>query len=323
MWIFVITATILVILFLSGPRPRLDPTAPETRVPSSANPRELGEWLDDQEKSVGGLIDGAEACIEWANPDTPDRTPLCFMYVHGFSATRQETAPVTERIAAHFGANVLYLRIAGHGVGPEGMLTATEDWLQSMVDGWSIASRLGDRVVLIATSTGAPLSIWLASQYGIREKLHAMLFMSPNFRIMNRYDFLLTWPWSRYWLQWIIGKTHSWEAVNEEHAKYWSNHYSTLALIEMQKMVNWVRHQDLSRFEVPLALMYMENDPVVDSRYAVRAFHEWGAKRKRLIPVEPDGEAAEHVFVGRITAPHRIDWCSDQFIEFLDTLNKG
>lgn len=320
MWILVTTLAILLAVFLFRARPRLDSRPPPASVPDNLELDDLAGWLDRQEQSAGNVIPGAEATVKWADPDAPAKTPWCFMYVHGFSATRQETAPVTERIAAHFGGNTLYVRIAGHGTGPQGMLTKTEAWLQSMVDAWDIATRLGDKVVLIGTSTGAPLCIWLARQKDVPGRLHAMLFMSPNFRVRNRFGFLLTWPLSSYWLQWVTGKTHRWEPVSEDHARYWSNDYSTLALIEMQKMVDWVNRQRLAHIRTPLALMYMKNDPVVDSGAAVRAFHHWGAECKRLIPVEVDGEQAEHVFAGRITAPHRVDWVVERFIEFLEDI---
>lgn len=320
MWIAVTALTVVLVVVLFRARPRLDPTAPPATVPHDLDPKAMANWLNQQEQDAGNVVPGAEANIQWANPAAPGKTPFCFMYVHGFSATRQETAPVTERIAAHFGGNTLYVRIAGHGTGPAGMLMETETWLQSMVDAWHIASRLGDKVVLVATSTGAPLCIWLASQQGVTDRLHAMLLMSPNFRVRNRFGFLLTWPLSRHWIQKVIGNTHRWEPASEEHGRYWSNDYSTLALIQMQKMVDWVNKQDLGCYKTPLALMYMKNDPVVDANAAVKAFDRWGTDRKRLIPVTIDGERAEHVFVGRITAPHRIDWVVDRFTEFLEDI---
>jgi hypothetical protein len=36
-----------------------------------------------------------------------------------------------------------------------------------------------------------------------------------------------------------------------------------------------------------------------------------------LIPVTLDGDQVEHVFVGDITAPHRVGWCVERFILFL------
>ncbi|XOV89910.1 MAG: alpha/beta hydrolase [Pseudomonadota bacterium] len=316
----VVTGLVLLALlagFALGPRPRLDAKLPQVAVPTLENPAELSAWLDERERNVPGMTPGAEACIQFADPQAPQKTPLCFVYVHGFSATWPETAPVTERLAARFGANVLQARLAGHGTDSAGMVTPAELWLSSLRETWEIATQLGDRVVIVATSTGAPLAVWLASFADVREKLHALLFMSPNFRIRSRFDFLLTFPWSGYWIHWFVGRERSWEPINEAQAKFWTYRYSTLALIEMQKVVAWARQCRLSALQVPLAIMYMKNDPTIDPAAAIRAFEQWGGAPKRLIKVTIDEDEASHVFVGDITAPHRNDWTVDQFATFL------
>jgi esterase/lipase len=311
-----------IILFVLGPRPKLNALAPASRVPADLPLAELDSWVKGSENAVQDLTPGAGACITWANPENPDRTELCFLYIHGFSATRQETAPVTDLVATNFSANAFHARLEGHGVGSEGMLMASETWLQSVIDAWSIAERLGNKVVIIATSTGAPLAIWLAEQAFTRGRIHAFLFMSPNFKIRSRFGFILTWPWAKYWVRGIVGKEISWEPENEMAAKYWTSTYSSLSLIEMQKVVDWLSTVDLSRHQIPLATMYMKNDSTIDPAAAISAHEQWGSEQKRLIPVTIDGDTEEHVFVGDITAPHRIDWCVNEFVLFLKTLDQ-
>ncbi len=313
----------IVVLFVLGQyaRPRLNAKAPESLVPENLSPDELERWVNSKEDAVLDLTPGAEACIHWANPDDPGKTDLSFLYIHGFSATRQETAPVTDLIAAEFDANSFHARLEGHGVGSEGMLMVSETWLQSVIDAWAVAARLGNKVVIVATSTGAPLAIWLAEQALTKNRIHAFLFMSPNFKIRNRFAFLLTWPWAKYWVRRVLGKEISWEPENEMAAKYWTSTYSTLSVIEMQKVVDWLSKVDFSRQQIPLATMYMKNDSTIDPKAAVAGHHRWGSKRKKLIQVPIDGDNEEHVFVGDITAPHRIDWCVNEFTQFLKSLN--
>lgn len=310
---------LLIGLFLVGPRPRLNPTAPTTRVPASLTGIDLDNWLIGSEARVSNIVDGAEARIVWHNPAKPEPTPLCFLYVHGFSASRQETAPVTELLAARYNANIFDTRLEGHGLGEGGMTCSAEHWLQSMVDAWEIASRLGERVVIVATSNGAPLSVWLASQPGVSDKIAAMLFMAPNFKIRQRFSSLLTWPWARYWVPKVIGPVQEWEPETEAHGKYWTPRYSTDAVIEMQKVVDWAKKQNLSRFKIPLAMMYLRNETTVDPDAAIAALNRWGSDIKKTIPVEPDGDAEGHVFAGHLTGAHRTDWTVDEFAEFLET----
>lgn len=322
MLIAVILVVALILAFALGPRPKLNATAPATNVPDDLSLHELAKWLAEKESRAGGIVEGGQACIQFANPDDPAKTPLCFLYIHGFSATWQETAPVTEHIARRHSANVLQARLAGHGARDEDMVTPAEEWLVSMMESWQIARQLGEKVVIVATSTGAPLSAWLASLPGVAGSLHALLMMSPNFRIRSKFDFLLTAPWSRYWIHWFIGRHREWEPINEAQAKYWTYRYSTLALIEMQKVVDWTKRQDWKEFLTPLAMMYMKNDPTIDPQAAVRVYEAWGAAHKSLIRVTLDGEAPDHVFAGDITAPQRTEWCVNEFVWFLAGLEE-
>ena len=330
--------TIVLVIFWCGPRPRLDPSLPDTQVPPQLGPQEIEVWLQEQEKKVPHLIEGTEASIIWA--EEAATTDLCLMYVHGFSASRQETAPLADRIAARLKANLVYLRLAGHGLSAGGMEAPAEAWLEDMRNGWELASRLGRRVMIIATSTGAPLSLWLAQALGRREQLLGLIFLSPNFKIRRRGASILTLPWANYWVPWVLGREQGdslEEKAPEENFpegkspegrspeetlvnKYWTSRYPTQAVIEMQKVLDWVRHHCDKTADIPLATLYMEGDPTVDTE-SIQAFHQaWGAKTKRLYPVEIDAAVPQHVFVGDITAPQRLNWCLDVCTAFISSL---
>jgi len=307
------------LLFLA-PRPKLKPIAPKSTVPDGFTLTELNQWLQKTESETPGITAGAEALIEFADSENPARTEICFLYIHGFSASRLETAPVTSMIASHYNSNVFHARLAGHGVGTEGMLASAESWLQSMIDAWKISEYLGNRVVIVATSTGATLAVWLLKQKGIADKVAAILMMSPNFKIKNPFGFLLTWPWSPHWVHLILGSSHSWEAESPAHARAWTTSYSTLAVIEMQKMVDWISKLDLATYSTPLAMMCMKNDPTVNAGAATNAFVKWGSELKSNIPVEIDSDKVEHVFTGHLAGPHRTETTVAAFINFLEPI---
>ena len=224
---------------------------------------------------------------------------------------------MTSEIASHYDANVFHARLAGHGVGSAGMVTSAESWLQSMVDAWKVAEYLGDEVVIVATSTGAPLTVWLLKQLGVAKKVTAVLLMSPNFKIKNPFGFLLTWPLSPYWVHLLLGRNHSWEPESPVHAKVWTSSYSTLAVIEMQKVVDWAGGTDLGSIQTPLAMMCMKNDPTVNASAAESAFERWGAAMKSHIPIRQNSDNAEHVFTGHLAGPDRTDDTVEAFSAFL------
>ncbi|MDG1207477.1 MAG: alpha/beta hydrolase [Pseudomonadales bacterium] len=301
--------------------PRLDASLPATRVPDSGDHMslvDLSNWLDQTEAEQHNLIANTASHVAWANENNPAITEYCFLYIHGFSASWKETAPVTQQLANHFNSNVVQGRLAGHGLADDGMTASAEDWLQSVRDQYEIARRLGKKVIIVATSTGAPLSVWLCSHFG--KEIAACCFLSPNFRIRSPLGFLLTWPLSRYWMHLIVGRRRRWEPQSTDEAQTWSHDYSTLALIEMQKTVDWTADQALENINTPLAIMYMRNDTTIFPPAAIDAFKHWGGSPKELIEVSLDGDAEEHVFVGDITGPTRVAWCVSQLTTFLQTV---
>ncbi|MFT7221350.1 MAG: esterase/lipase [Candidatus Azotimanducaceae bacterium] len=316
----VICAALLLLIFRFAPRPKLNPEPPMSHVPIDLIGEPLSDWLDQREGSIPHIIEGAGAQIQWANQ--PERTELCVLYIHGFSATRQEVAPVSERIAAEFGANVVYARLAGHGLSDHAMEASAEDWLHCVVDAWEIATRIGKRVVIVACSTGAPLSLWLNHHVADRNQIHSLIFMSPNIKIKNNFSFLLTWPWAPKWVPYLLGEQHEWEPQNELTRKFWTWRYSTLAIIEMQKMVDWVSQTRLNAADLPLATLYMKGDPTISVDAAVDFHKAWQASVKSLHQVEIDADNPQHVFAGAIAAPHRTDWCVDTCIAFVRRVNE-
>ena len=86
---FLVILMTLLLVFVLGPRPRLDARAPAVRVPPGLTVTDLENWLIGSEARITHIIDGTEARIVWQDPASPAKTPLCFLYIHGFSASRQ------------------------------------------------------------------------------------------------------------------------------------------------------------------------------------------------------------------------------------------
>ena len=110
----VIVLALGVFLLAKGSRPRLDTSDIETSVPKNLPTKDLDCWLNSSEKKHE-VIEGTEAKIEWAK-NSKQRRDLCILYIHGFSASRQEISPTVSVIAEKLGANAVYTRLAGHGL---------------------------------------------------------------------------------------------------------------------------------------------------------------------------------------------------------------
>ena len=83
-------------------------------------PADIESYLAESEQRAGAgapLIPGTEKRIRWSAGREP--TDYAIVYLHGFSATRQELAPMLDRLADALGANLFETRLAGHGRGSD------------------------------------------------------------------------------------------------------------------------------------------------------------------------------------------------------------
>ncbi|MGM0444761.1 MAG: alpha/beta hydrolase, partial [Fibrobacterota bacterium] len=91
----------------------------------------LAEEIARHESEIGDIRPGAEKHLVLNGGG--ERTQFSFVYVHGFTASRRETAPLADRVAARFGGNLFYTRLRGHGRRPESMAEVTlDDWYQDV-----------------------------------------------------------------------------------------------------------------------------------------------------------------------------------------------
>lgn len=301
-------------------RPRLRVPELEPELPAQS-PRALQAALAQEERMEPRIVPGAEACIQLVSGSEHLRTRRVYLYLHGLSACRQETSPVTEQLAQQDGAHAVFARVAGHGMGNLAMGEVDgAAWLESVWRFWLRAIQLGERVVIVATSTGAAYARWLLSQPGVAARVTALLLMAPNFKVRHRFAFLLAWPGAEWLLPHVVNPEQEWQDKDPRQRKYWATNYGNRALIQMQLLLNTVRRLPLNELAVPLMVQASRDDPVVNAETAYRVFKRWRGQPKRWLWVQvPAGESA-HVFVGDIMAPQRNAEVIAAFQEFLMTI---
>ena len=277
----------------------------------SALPDDLDGWLADAEASVPDLRADAAKRIVWAGAPG-DRTDLALVFLHGFSASPLELDPVLARTAEALGANLFYQRLAGHGRDGAAMAEpAAEDWLDDVAEAMAVGRRLGDRVVMVGSSTGATLAAALAVDPLLaahRRDLHGVALVSPNFGVAKPAAELLTWPAARLWAPLVAGKTRRFEPLNASHAEHWTESYPTVAAIPMQVLVEHVRARDWSRAAVPALFYFSPDDRVVDPAATEAVIDLWGGPTtvERVAPMEGT-DPSNHVIAGDILSPARTD----------------
>lgn len=285
-----------------GPRVPLDTAVEPVSIPGSGV-EGVAEYVSRRESAFRDIVPGAEKRIEWADSAGPEATPLSLVYLHGFSATRQEVAPLPQRLARELGANLFLARLTGHGRGSAPMAEATVNaWLQDGAEAMAVGTRIGETAVLMATSTGGTLALWLATRPEWRDRVAAILLVSPNLGVKDPRSKVLAWPWGGLIARIAQGPEHVWEPRNALQERYWTTRYPVEALLPMAGLVRLVDGVDLSQLRVPVFVAYSPRDQVVDPEVTVDRMRTAGGPVE-LFPVDvPDG-GETHVLAGDIVAP--------------------
>lgn len=276
--------------------------------PRPSPPSDIGAldgWLQASEAAFSDLRPGTAKGIVWQGADC-QRRPWAVVYLHGFSASRLETAPLAETVGQGLGAHVFYTRLTGHGLGGAPMAEARpQDWMADAVEAVRVGQLLGDKVLLISCSTGATLATWLgASPQGSQVAAH--VFLSPNFGPKDWRAELVNWPWGRRLALAIEGETRGWVPDSEAEALAWTTRYPTRAVFPMMAMVKAVRDSDLASFTAPVLVQYSERDETVSPARIKTAFDCLGSSQKQLVPVSYSQSKGQHVLAGAIKDPAAV-----------------
>ena len=267
------------------------------------------------------IQEGTQKEIIWAGAKGA-KNPCFDRLCPCFSATKEEIRPVPDNVAANLGANLYFTRLTGHGRGPEGMIqTSVNDWLNDVAEATAIGRRLGERVVIIATSQGGTMTAMSTLDQTVMENVAGIAFVSPNFGLVARSAGLLTIPFASTIVPMIAGETRSWDAANAEHAKWWNTSYPTNALLPLATAVKGAAYLPYHTIMIPAFFAYSPKDTVVKPSEIERIAGTWGGPTE-IWPVElgPGDDAAFHVIAGDILSPSITQPMSARLTDWIKAL---
>ena len=147
---------VLALAFVLGPRVPVETTI---RFDPSVVGDDPQAYVAKVEAAVPGIRDGLEKEIVWANPMVHAKTPLSIVYIHGFSASKGEVRPLPDDVADLLDANLFYTRLTGHGQDGAAMTQGSVNaWINDYEEALAIGRAIGDKVIVISTSTGGSLA---------------------------------------------------------------------------------------------------------------------------------------------------------------------
>ncbi len=264
---------LLVLVYAAGPDvpdATLDPTPPA--VPQ--NLAELEAEIDSIEGTTPVLKPNNEARIVWADTANKQKTPYSIVYIHGFGASQAEGDPVHRNLAKRFGANLYLARLHDAGIADPNAFDdlTTENFVAGAKRALAIGRAIGDSVIVIGTSAGGLLTVYLAAH---NPDLKGIVLYSPCMAIANPAMKLATRPWGRQILDAAVGE-HRVSTDSSERANYWLQSYSSNGLMTLQQTVDAVSRPDVyARVTVPAFVgYYYKNEKEQDQVVSVAAIQD-------------------------------------------------
>lgn len=251
--------TVLVIVYYLGPRPAVpqyDLILP--KVPQEAVA--LEDYITNKE-GRHHLKPDNQARIVWYD-SVPRKTAYSLVYLHGFSASQKEGDPVHRNFAKRYGCNLFLSRLNDHGIDtsePLLNMTAAGLW-QDAKEALSIGKALGDKVIIMSTSTGGTLALQLAASYP--NDVHAIINMSPNIAINDDMVFLANNPWGLQLSRMVRNGKYN-ESLSESPARsqYWYDKYRLEAVVELENLVETsMLSSTFSKVKQPVLDLYYFRD---------------------------------------------------------------
>lgn len=304
----------------------------------------LDDLHNEIQEASGEVVAGAERRVVWAS-EAGLKTPLCVVFLHGWSSSSSECNPLPERIANALHANLFYNRLPGHGrtTGPSSpasigccgdalLREATPQALfKSAISAIRVGLSLGDRVVLVGCSTGAALATWLASLPTVGPSIAAMVLVSPAYALahplypMLKHTFAnlrllprcLSTPLRAWLIRFATGKVRDHPSLGAAYDTFNTLTYPTTAILHLIDTLWSLEAMDCTGVTAPTIMIGNPNDNVVDFRVkAINIFLQFGDTPKALHCIT-DAEHP-HVVASELLSPSAIHEITAVTLAFLE-----
>jgi alpha-beta hydrolase superfamily lysophospholipase len=195
------------------------------------------------------------------------------------------------------------------------------DWMDDMGEALAIGRRLGEKTIVISSSTGGTISAVAALDPMLSAHIKGFIFVSPNFGINNPFAGLLTWPLAQHWVPLILGDTRQSTPRNALNARYWTTTYPTTAVLPMATLVKAVVNADFSTAQTPALFYFSTDDQVVDPANTINIASSWGSTATSItVTMGADDDEFSHVIAGDIVSPGQTEAATITMLDWINGL---
>jgi esterase/lipase len=259
----------LVIIYLLGPNQQYEEFDNEP-IKLNLALSELDQYIEKKESKVLNIKEDNQAEIIWL--DSIRKTKYAIVYLHGYTASKGEGEPIHKNMAKKYGCNLYLPRLSQHGLTDEDafMALTPKGLVESAKEAIAIGKLIGEKVILMGTSTGGTLAIYLAAN---EPSVQGLILMAPNIDIADQGSHLVNKPWGKQLMQIINGSAYrTWEA-DEDVQKYWTNKNRIEGLVVLRELLDNTMTEDIfQKINVPVCIVvYYKNEQEQDDVVSVGA----------------------------------------------------
>lgn len=295
---------VLTLVYLLGPKEEYAPIErPEISL-WNLSLDSLNKYVTARDATIPNLKPDNESRIVWA--DSLRKTRYSVVYLHGFSASPMESHPVHLAFAKKFGMNIYLPLLPGHGRDDRDSFLYLEpnELVAAAKEAIAIGQLIGEDVIVMSTSTGSTLAIYLAS--GNPEIIDALIMYSPNIELYDDKAKLITGPWGKRIVLSAAGKYRERpKSQKQEASQYWTTTYRNEGLIALQSLIDQTMTGEVFReISQPYFIgYYFKNEQEQDKTISVKAILDFNEETKTpddLKKLVAFPEAGEHVIANPI-----------------------
>lgn len=274
---------------------------------------QLPQEIEKMEKNFPNLKKDCDKKIGFIGK--PVQTPVSFVYIPGFTATRKEIFPVVESLAKQFSANYFLTRFPAHGEGPLDYKNITaQGFFDTAYEALEIGTLLGKKKVVVGTSTGGALAAAALAQGA---DIAATVLIAPAFAIYPTNSWLLSTRAGPVINSIVTDEYRKWTPGNPAMELYWNTSHHRDGLIALLQAIEYVRSLDFSKVDKPVLMLYTKNDDAVINDVLIAKFAQIPNVHKRLVEIP----SSHHVLAGEFTSPETTEMVIKEIHDWLQTLD--
>ena len=215
-------------------------------------------------------------------------------------------------MAENCNANLFFTRLSGHGINDFRPLKDVDgmDWYLDVQEAFEIGKKIGDKIIVVATSFGCTLVSEYLSKNRINEIVLGNIFISPCYGIPDWRLKLSSFYWSKFIYKFFLGEKRVATHRTIEEKKWWSNELPIESIINLELSVEKIWQSDFSKIMSPVIFIFCPKDQWISIKRIKEASKRWGGDSSMVsLDVSHNVDNKNyHVILGDIKAPGETEF---------------